>query len=157
MGKCLLLRRALCIIIRRTYIIMWPEYLVPLNPVWQHHSWGDSEHRSSADSKDRAEWAAQAETICRNWPAGASQHGTVHKLQWLSAWQIILHSTQSALSPVRYSNDYEMFPACLHACMSSEFTHYSCAPKCFFNHGKTEAVFIQWFVKIFFVKIIFCT
>jgi len=58
---------------------MCPEYLVPLNPVWQHHSWGDSEHRSPADIKDWAEWAAQAETISRNWPAGSAQHGTVHK------------------------------------------------------------------------------
>ncbi len=46
---------------------------------------------------------------------------------------------QSALSPGRHVHrlkDYqmclhEMFSACLCACMSTEFTHYSCAPKCF--------------------------
>lgn len=115
MGKCLLFRRALCLIIRQHYIVMWPESLVlfvPLYPVWQHRSWGVSEHRSSAGRKDRAERAAQAETISRNWPADSAQHGTVHRLHKLSTWQITQHSTQSALSPGRHVhrlNDYEMW------------------------------------------------
>ncbi len=141
MGKCLLFRRALCLIIRQHYIVMWPESLalfVPLCPVWQHQSWGDSEHRSSAGRKDRAERAAQAETNSRNWPAGSAQHGTVHRLHKLSTWQITQHSPVSTLTwqtcaPFKgLSNVFARNVQCLSLCiMSTEFTHYSCAPKCF--------------------------
>ncbi len=147
MGKCLLFRRALCLIIRQHYIVMWPESLVlfvPLYPVWQHHSWGVSEHRSSAGRKDRAERAAQAETISRNWPAGSAQHGTVHWSHKLSTWQITQHSTVSTLTWQTCAsfkwlwNVIALNVQCLSLCMHVNwiYTLFLCT-QVFLNHGKT--------------------
>ncbi len=159
MGKCLLFRRALCLIIRQHYIVMWPESLalfVPLCPVWQHQSWGDSEHRSSAGRKDRAERAAQAETNSRNWPAGSAQHGTVHRLHKLSTWQITQHSPVSTLTwqtcaPFKgLSNVFARNVQCLSLCMHVNWVYslFLCT-QVFLNHGKTGAVFRWRFVNIF--------
>ncbi len=109
---------------------------------------GDSEHRSSAGRKDRAERAAQAETNSRNWPAGSAQHGTVHRLHKLSTWQITQHSpvctlTWQTCAPFKgLSNVFARNVQCLSLCMHVNWVYslFLCT-QVFLNHGKTGAVF----------------